>query len=184
MANYSHWQYPAKAEPVFVPAVVAPSMDGWFRELSQPLVLPPVPATEGAAQLAVDPTTFPPLVSTWFRDLSQPLVLPLTPATEGVGQLAIDPDTFPAPAPSMDGWFVHLSLPLVLPPTPATEGTGLLAIEESTFAPPVEPPVEVPVPRVLGGAAVGLPGVEIVGSKKKRDIDIAVAVGVWLVFRE
>lgn len=96
MANYFHWQYPAKTEPVFVPAPV-PSMDGWFTQLSQPLVLPPVPATEGAPQLAIDPTT--------FRI------------------------------------------------------------------------------RALGGAAVGL-GFPHDGGTKKRDIDIAVAVGVWMVFGE
>jgi len=62
-------------------------------------------------------------------------------------------------------------------------GEGQLAIDSSTFAPPVEPPVVVPPPRVTSGAAVGI-GFPRADENKKRDIDIAVAVGVWLVFME
>ncbi len=45
------------------------------------------------------------------------------------------------------------------------------------------PAVVVPPPRVRSGAAVGLP-FAVPDEHKKRDIDIAVAVGIWLVFRE
>ena len=124
MSNYYHWQYPAKTEPVFVPAVVVPSMDGWFNQLSQPLVLPPTPATEGDASLTIEPTTFTPSVTSWYVQLSLP-VLPLPLPVEGQAQLAIDPDTFPVAAPSMDSWFRQLSAPLLVAPTPATErGSG------------------------------------------------------------
>ncbi len=102
--------------------------------------------------------------------------------------MAIDPATFPAPAPPMDSWFVHLSLPLVLPLTPATMGEAQLAIDASTFAPPVVPPVVPPIIVAPGGGGPALgPGFrrpEDLRDKKKRDVDIAIAVGVWLVFME
>ncbi len=53
---------------------------------------------------------------------------------------------------------------------------------EPVFVPVVEP-VEVPLPRVASGAAGGV-GFPEADETKKRDVDIAVAVGVWLMFRE
>ena len=64
-------------------------------------------------------------------------------------------------------------------------GASAATCQVATFAPPVEPPVVVPPARVRSGAAVGLPfAVPSADEQKKRDVDIAVAVGVWLVFME
>ena len=113
MVALTHWQYPAKTEPVFVPDPGAVEFGDWYGQLSQPVLPLPRP-TVGESLFVGEPVDLAaaPSMDGWFSLLSQPLVTPVAFPTTGKTDFTSNPEFFAA-APSMDGWYMPLQDPIV-----------------------------------------------------------------------